>query len=107
MLHVGTLVPRLFDARDAELLQAAADRAAAAIERARMLHQRGVVEVLQRSLVPETLPTVPGLEFGGAVPSGRAARWDRRRLVRRVHGRAGEIALVVGDVMGHGMARRR
>src|SRR5690348_2201766 len=61
VLHVGTLTPRMFDEADTELLQLAADRAATAIERARLFHQRGVVEVLQRSLVPEDLPHVPGL----------------------------------------------
>jgi len=61
VLHVGTLTPRVFVEADSELLQLAADRAATAIERARLFHQRGVVEVLQRSLVPEKLPTVPGL----------------------------------------------
>ncbi|MDA0182556.1 SpoIIE family protein phosphatase [Solirubrobacter phytolaccae] len=103
VLHVGTLHPRIFDAADTELLQLAADRAATAIERARLFHQRGVVEALQRSLVPEALPEVPGLEL--------AARY--RPAVRRggiggdwydafTLGRGG-LALVVGDVMGHGI----
>ncbi|MBE2317327.1 SpoIIE family protein phosphatase [Solirubrobacter sp. CPCC 204708] len=103
VLHVGTLTPRMFDSADADLLQLAADRAATAIERARSFHQRGVVEMLQRSLVPEELPSVPGLEL--------AARY--RPAVRRggiggdwydafTLGR-GAIALVVGDVMGHGI----
>ncbi|MDA0169336.1 SpoIIE family protein phosphatase [Solirubrobacter taibaiensis] len=103
VLHVGTLVPRLFDAVDAEVLQAAADRAAVAIERARMLHQRGVVEVLQRSLVPEELPTVPGLELAARyLPAvrrgGIGGDWYDAFTVGR-----GGIALVVGDVMGHGI----
>jgi serine phosphatase RsbU (regulator of sigma subunit)/anti-sigma regulatory factor (Ser/Thr protein kinase) len=103
VLHVGTLHPRLFTPSDAELLQLAADRAATSIERARLFHQRGVVEVLQRSLVPEELPIVPGLEL--------AARY--RPAVRRggIGGDwydaftlgGGGIALVVGDVMGHGI----
>ncbi len=84
VLHVGTLTPRMFTAEDAELLQLAADRAATSIERARVFHQRGVVEALQQSLVPERLPIVPGLSHGGALPPGGAARRDRRRLVRRV-----------------------
>ena len=36
VLHVGTLTPRLFDDDDVELLQLVADRAALAIERARL-----------------------------------------------------------------------
>src|SRR3954462_1036419 len=61
VLHVGTLTPREFTAADTELLQLAADRAATSIERARTFHQRGVVEVLQRSRVPAQLPSVAGL----------------------------------------------
>ena len=103
VLHVGTLTPRMFTDDDAELLQLAADRAATSIDRARTFHQRGVVEALQQSLVPERLPIVAGLEL--------AARY--RPAVRRggiggdwydafVLGRGG-IALVAGDVMGHGI----
>jgi serine phosphatase RsbU (regulator of sigma subunit)/anti-sigma regulatory factor (Ser/Thr protein kinase) len=103
VLHVGTLTTRHFTSEDAELLQLAADRAAQTIERARTFHQRGVVDALQRSLVPERLPNVPGL--------GMAARY--RPAVR--HGGIGGdwydafaiprggVALVVGDVMGHGI----
>ena len=84
VLHVGTLTPREFTDDDAELLQLAADRAATSIERARLFHQRGVVEALQQSLVPERLPIVPGLGWRRA--TARRSAWrHRRRLVRRVH----------------------
>ena len=103
MLHVGTLTPRVFVEADAELLQLAADRAATAIERARLFHQRGVVEVLQRSLVPEELPIVPGLALAARyLPAvrrgGIGGDWYDAFTVGR-----GGIALVVGDVMGHGI----
>src|SRR4051795_5303183 len=62
VLHVGTLVPRDFTDADRDLLQLDADRAATAIEHARLYHQRRVVEALHRSIVPEHLLTVPGLE---------------------------------------------
>ena len=39
VLHVGTLTPRRFDQADSELLQAAGDRAALAIEHARLFEQ--------------------------------------------------------------------
>src|SRR5262249_40697602 len=42
VLHVGTLVPRIFTERDTELLQLVADRVAIAIERARV-HQETVM----------------------------------------------------------------
>ena len=93
MLHVGTLTPRDVHRRaDAELLQLAADRAATSIERARLFHQRGVVEALQRSLVPERLPIVPGLAL--------AARY--RPAVRR-----GGIGGDWYDAFALGARRRR
>lgn len=103
VLHVGTLTPRLFDESDANLLQLAADRAATAIERARMFHQRGVVEMLQRSLVPEDLPSVPGLQLAARYRpairrGGIGGDWYDAFALGR-----GAIALVVGDVMGHGI----
>jgi len=103
VLHVGTLTPRVFVEADSELLQLAADRAATAIERAQLFHQRGVVEVLQRSLVPEELPTVPGLAlaaryFPAVRRGGIGGDWYDAFTVGR-----GGIALVVGDVMGHGI----
>ena len=103
VLHVGTLTPRVFTAEDAELLQLAADRAATTIDRARLFHQRGVVEALQQSLVPEHLPIVPGLALAARYRpavrrGGIGGDWyDAFPLVR------GGMALVAGDVMGHGI----
>lgn len=104
VLHVGTLVPRLFTRADLELLQLAGDRAAIAIERAQLYHQRGVIEALQRSLLPEQLPSYPGLTLAAryqaaAVRGGIGGDWyDVFALPR------GGAALIVGDVMGHGIA---
>jgi serine phosphatase RsbU (regulator of sigma subunit)/putative methionine-R-sulfoxide reductase with GAF domain/anti-sigma regulatory factor (Ser/Thr protein kinase) len=104
VLHVGTLTPRLFTDEDAELLQLAADRAATSIERARAFHQRGVVEALQQSLVPERLPIVPGLameaRYRPAVRRGGiGGDWYDAFVLAR-----GGVALVAGDVMGHGIS---
>src|SRR5258705_505784 len=63
VLHVGTLTPRLFTAEDTELLRLAADRAALSIDRARLFEERLVVEALQRTLLPDRLPEVPGVEL--------------------------------------------
>ena len=61
-LQVGTLFARRFSEDDVELLQLAADRAALAIERVRFFErQHSIAEELQRSLLPESLPVVPGL----------------------------------------------
>jgi GAF domain-containing protein/anti-sigma regulatory factor (Ser/Thr protein kinase) len=104
VLHVGTLTPRDFTDDDRNLLQLAADRAATAIEHARLYQQRRVVEALQRSLMPDELPAVPGVEVStryhaAMVPGGVGGDWyDVFALPR------GEIALAIGDVMGHGIA---
>lgn len=104
VLHVGTLTKRLFSEDDAQLLQLAGDRAATAIERALLKHQRGVVEALQRALVPDKAPVLPGLEVAAryqpaAVQGGIGGDWyDVFPLP------GGGAALVVGDVMGHGIA---
>ncbi len=104
VLHVGTLTPRAFTAADIDLLRSAADRAALAIDRARLYEERRVVEALQRTLLPETLPRLPGLEL--------AARYQPARVGSAIGGdwydvfplAAGQVALVIGDVMGHGVA---
>jgi anti-sigma regulatory factor (Ser/Thr protein kinase)/putative methionine-R-sulfoxide reductase with GAF domain len=104
VMHVGSLTPRVFTDADRELMQLAGDRAAVAIERAQLYHQRGVVEALQHSLVPGELPLVPGLTFAASyqpatVRGGIGGDWyDVFALPR------GGVALVVGDVMGHGIA---
>ena len=94
VLHVGTLTPRLFTPADAELLQFAGDRAAMAIDRARLFHQRGVVDALQRTIVPGAPAGRPRPAARRALSLGDRARRDRRRLVRRLparprRGRAG------------------
>ena len=104
VLHVGTLTPREFTAADTDLLRMAADRAALAIDRARLYEERRVVEALQRTLLPASLPQLPGLEL--------AARYQPALVGTSIGGdwydafplAAGQVGLVIGDVMGHGVA---
>jgi anti-sigma regulatory factor (Ser/Thr protein kinase)/putative methionine-R-sulfoxide reductase with GAF domain len=104
VLHVGTLTPREFTPEDTELLRLAADRAALAIDRARLFEERRVVEALQRTLLPDPLPEVPGLEL--------AARYQPARHGTGIGGdwydvfplSGSEVGIVIGDVMGHGVA---
>ena len=104
-LEVGTLFTRRFTQADIDLLQLAADRAALAIQRVRLLdQQQKIAEELQRSLLPQSLPIVPGL--------GMAARYFAGGAGTRVGGDwydtiplpGGRIALVIGDVAGRGVA---
>jgi serine phosphatase RsbU (regulator of sigma subunit)/anti-sigma regulatory factor (Ser/Thr protein kinase) len=103
VLHVGTLVPRIFSETDRRLLQLAADRAALAIERARLYEQRRVVEAMQRALLPDAVPEIPGVEI--------AVRYRPADVGQTIGGDwydafelgDGRITLVIGDVMGHGV----
>ena len=102
VLHVGTLTFREFTLEDKELLQLAADRAAPAIENARLFEQRRVAEALQRTLLPSELPTIAGLELASryvpAEGSGLGGDWyDVFELPES------RIAIAVGDVVGHGI----
>jgi serine phosphatase RsbU (regulator of sigma subunit)/anti-sigma regulatory factor (Ser/Thr protein kinase) len=103
VLHVGSLTRRVFDEREGDLLQLAADRAAIAIEHARLHAQRHTVEAMQRAMLPSALPVIPGVQFTATYrPAAVDARvggdwYDVFELGR------GKIALVIGDVVGRGV----
>ncbi len=103
VMHVGTLVQRHFDEDDEMLLQLAADRAALAIDNARISEQRAVTEIMQRSLLPDALPQIPGMRFSAKyLPAGSGVKiggdwYDVFQLA------SGRIAFVIGDVVGRGV----
>jgi serine phosphatase RsbU (regulator of sigma subunit)/anti-sigma regulatory factor (Ser/Thr protein kinase) len=102
VLHVGTLQPRTFDDEDIALLQLAADRAALAIDRARLSEQRAVTEIMQRTLLPDALPQVPGVRFSAKylpAGSGISIGGDWYDVFQLADGR---LAFVIGDVVGRG-----
>jgi PAS domain S-box-containing protein len=103
-LQVGSLPRRDFTAQEVSLLSLLADRAALAVRHARRYeHERGIVETLQRSLLPPSLPLVPGFTM--------AARYLPAETDARVGGDwydvvvldDGGIAIAIGDVSGHGI----
>ena len=103
-LHVGSLRAREFSPQEVSLLSLLADRAALAVRHARQYeHERGVVETLQRSLLPPSLPLVPGFTM--------AARYLPAEADSRVGGdwydvialEGGRVAIAIGDVSGHGI----
>ncbi|CNE32507.1 anti-anti-sigma factor [Mycobacterium tuberculosis] len=81
--------------------QAAQRRAAEAEQR--YAEARGVIDVLQRQLLPAGLPILPGLAVGGSylLAGPETAGGDWFDAVPLPDGRA---ALVIGDVVGHGLA---
>jgi PAS domain S-box-containing protein len=89
--YVGTAV----DIHERKLMEA---RLRAVYER-----EHTIAETLQRSLLPERLPRIEGLEIAARyLPAGRGAAvgGDWYDALERPDGR---VALVVGDVVGHGL----
>jgi phosphoserine phosphatase RsbU/P len=101
VLHVGSLTPRQFTGQDTELLQLAADRAAAAVQSLTAQADRLAAAALQRSLVPAALPVVPGAEMAARYIPGRGTVggdwYDVFTLT------SGELCMVIGDVAGSGL----
>jgi integral membrane sensor domain MASE1/anti-sigma regulatory factor (Ser/Thr protein kinase) len=65
-------------------------------------HERGVVEILQHSLLPARFPDIPGVTMAGhyvpAQPEPVGGDWYDVMALS-----SGEIGLVIGDVAGHGV----
>src|SRR5439155_27187219 len=104
VIHVGSLSDHDFSDEEKRLLGLVADRAALAIEHARLdEHEHGIAEALQRSLLPVSLPPAPGVTV--------AARYLPARAETEVGGDwydvvpldDGRLALTIGDVSGHGI----
>ncbi|MFC1412787.1 SpoIIE family protein phosphatase [Streptacidiphilus sp. N1-12] len=81
-----------------------ADRAGSSLDNARLYaRERAAALMLQRSLLPQTVPQPPGVEIGYRyVPgsSGTEVGGDWFDVIPLPDDR---VALVVGDVMGHGL----
>ena len=103
VLHVGTLSARDWTQDDIELLQAVADRAGLAIDHARMAAQHRISKTLQRSLLPRSLPTLPGLDLAARylpAASDSDVGGDWYDVIELGHERVG---LAIGDVAGRGL----
>jgi len=85
-------------------LQLVADRVALSIERSRLAVKGQIAETLQRSLLPHSLPRLPGLSMAAwYMPAAEetAIGGDWYDVIQLGHRRLG---LTIGDVAGHGMA---
>ncbi len=105
VIEVGVRAPRRLGSEDVDLLRLTADRVALAIEHVRAYgRERHIAETLQRSLLPQTLPSLPGVALAGRyLPAASEAEvggdwYDAIGLP------AGRVLLVMGDVSGKGLA---
>lgn len=105
VLHIGSLKPREFGQKDLAVLQLAAARAAPGIERARLFaaleHEHGMAALLQRSLLPRSLPEAVGISIAARyLPARDEVGGDWYDVIELPRGL---IGLAIGDVVGHGV----
>ena len=73
---------RRLSSADLALGERLARRAGTAVERARLYTERSrIAHILERSLLPESLPEIPGVEIAGKVLAGGRGERGRRRLL--------------------------
>jgi serine phosphatase RsbU (regulator of sigma subunit)/anti-sigma regulatory factor (Ser/Thr protein kinase) len=103
-LHLARRGRRPFAAEEIQLVQLASERLGGAIEQARLLPQeRRVSETVQRSMLPERLPEIPGVEVAARYfPAAKAGEvgGDWYEMIALADGR---IGVAVGDVAGRGL----
>jgi len=102
VLHVGSLTGRTFGPQDTELLQLAAERAAFALHSLMAQDDALAAAALHRSLLPASLPAVPGTGLAARYVAGSGTvGGDWYDVFALPEGRLG---VVVGDVAGSGLA---
>jgi PAS domain S-box-containing protein len=102
---VARAAPREFGGEDLTLLRLAAARVGLAIAHARVYErEHRIAETLQRSLLPDRLPSLPGLDVAARyLPAASEAEvggdwYDVMPIA------GGAVGLVMGDVAGKGLA---
>ena len=103
VIHVATRSRRLFTADDIEVAELAANRIAAALDRAALYDSRSAMaQALQRSLLPSTLPQIDGVELAALYrPFSPDHEIGGDFYDVYPHGE-GTWGVVVGDVSGKG-----
>ena len=104
LLVASSHEPLDLDADDLRFVAALAGQAAQALERARRFEsEQRIAETLQQSVLPATLPSLPGVQLAGRYLPGMAeleVGGDWYDAIVLPNGRFG---LVVGDVVGKGV----
>jgi len=102
VLHVGRLEQHPFTDDDVELLEVVADRVAGATQRRMLAVEQAAARLLERSLLPASLPKCEGLDIATryAPADERAVGGDWYDVFKLP---SGALWVVVGDVAGHGL----
>ena len=102
LVEVGSTGARRFTLEDESLLMLMADRAGLAIEHARAYERElSNVEMLQRSLLPERLPDIKGIQVSAIyMPGGADVGGDWYDAIPLD---GGTVGVAMGDVVGHGI----
>src|SRR5215472_17357185 len=96
--------PEPYEEADVRLVSDLAERAAVHIDNARMYtREREAAVTLQRSLLPRDIPPVAGLEVAYRYRPASAAAEIGGDWFDVIPLEGGQVALVVGDVTGHGL----
>jgi serine phosphatase RsbU (regulator of sigma subunit)/K+-sensing histidine kinase KdpD/anti-sigma regulatory factor (Ser/Thr protein kinase) len=96
--------PRRLSAEDVALVSTLASQCAQALDRARRYEsERTIAETLQRSVLPELLPTVEGLELAARYLPGTSGLDVGGDWFDVIELESGRVGLVVGDVVGKGV----
>jgi PAS domain S-box-containing protein len=104
VLHAGSRAPRRFTLEDLELLHLAAERVALAVDRAQLFErEHRIAETLQRSLLPERLPDLPGVQLAARYLPGSTDVQVGGDWYEVVPLTGGRLSAAVGDVVGRGI----
>ena len=104
VLHVGSFEPREWSDEDAALLELAAERLAVAIDHSRLYaREHAVAATLQRSLLPEQLPDVPGAELASRYVPGAPNTEVGGDWYDVIALPGGRVGLAMGDVVSRGV----
>lgn len=101
VLKVGTRRHRHFGTDDLEFARALAEEVSHGLDEYFAADDRAAAAALQRSLVPNRLPLLPGLQLAGRYVPGQGGVSGDWYDVFELPG--GRIGMVMGDVAGHGL----
>jgi serine phosphatase RsbU (regulator of sigma subunit) len=103
-LGFGNRPGRAFSDEEIELAKAVAARAAVIVDNARLFHeQSGVARALQDSLLPGSLPEIPGIELGARYRAAGQGLDVGGDFYDAFQADANWWIIAVGDVCGHGV----